>query len=141
MIVRWRRARGTRDERGSVTVVLAAVVVLGFVLTLVTLQVGAFVAQRSHAGAAADAAALAAADALARGLGPSGATAAAASVAGANGVRLERCDCAALDATVTVSMRSRLPVVPPIVARAHAVVDVSRAPGPIGSLAPRSAFP
>ena len=115
---------------------MMAVIALGLVLALVALEVGAFLTQRSHASAAADAAALAAADALASGLGSSGAASAAASIAGANGVRLVRCECDAFDATVTVSMHSRLPGVPPIVARAHAVVDLS---APSGQLAPHEA--
>jgi len=109
---------------------MTAVVVLGLVLALIALEVGAFLTQRSHASAAADAAALAAADALARGLGAGGAASAASSIAGANGAHLVRCECDAFDATVTVSLPSRLPVVPPIVARAHAVVDLSRVNGP-----------
>jgi secretion/DNA translocation related TadE-like protein len=129
--------KGSRrhSQGGSVTIVMIAVIALGLVLALVALDVGAFLTQRSHASAAADAAALAAADALGRGLGASGASSAAASIASANGARLVRCDCDAFDATVTVTMHSRLPGVPPIVARAHAVVDLS---AESGSLAPGS---
>jgi secretion/DNA translocation related TadE-like protein len=129
-----KRLRRQRDAQGSVTVVMTAVVFLGLLLAFVTIQVGVFVSERSHASAAADAAALAAADALARGLGDGGASGAAASVASANGARLVDCACDALDATVTVSMHSRLPGVPAIRARAHAVVDLSGATGPLGSL-------
>ena len=132
----WRE--GLRNEHGSVTVVATAVVVLGLVLALVALEVGAFLTQRSHASAAADAAALAAAGALAQGLGPSGAASAASSVAVANGARLVRCECGAFDATVTVSLHSRLPIVPAILARAHAVVDLSRASEPGGTAGPVS---
>jgi secretion/DNA translocation related TadE-like protein len=124
-----------------VTIVMTAVIALGLVLALVALDVGAFLTQRSHASASADAAALAAADALARGLGPSGAASAAAAIASSNGVRLVRCDCDAFDATVTVSMHSRLPGVPPIVARAHAVVDLSAANETLAPGAGASASP
>jgi secretion/DNA translocation related TadE-like protein len=119
------RTSRRRGGQGSVTVVMTAVVVLGLVLGFVVLEVGAFVSQRSRASAAADAAALAAADQLAQGLGPGAAAAAAANIAIQNGARLVRCVCDALDAVVTVSFSSRLPLVPPIVAHARAVVDVS----------------
>jgi secretion/DNA translocation related TadE-like protein len=121
--------RTRRNQKGAVTIVMTAVFVLGLVLALVVLEVGAFVSQRSHASAAADAAALAAADQLARGLGPGAAFEAASSIAARNGARLVRCACDALDAVVTVSYRSRLPLVPPIVAHARAVVDLSGSTG------------
>ncbi len=133
--------RTRRDQQGSVTVVMTAVVAAGLVLALVSLEVGTFLAQRSHASAAADAAALAAADALARALGPGGASSAASAIAAANGARLVQCRCDAFDATVTVSMPSRLPGVPTIIARAHAVVDLSGATGPLGSRAPAGSRP
>ncbi len=107
---------------------MTVVVVLGLVLGFVTLEVGAFLAQRSHASATADAAALAAADELARGHGAGAATAAAGAVAAANGATLQHCECAAFDATVTIAMHSRLPGVPTLVARAHAVVDIAATP-------------
>ena len=54
-------------EKGSVTLLGAILIGIGLLLSLVVLEVGGLVAQRAHVSAAADAAALAAAQELALG--------------------------------------------------------------------------
>jgi secretion/DNA translocation related TadE-like protein len=67
-------------------------------------RVGAALVGRARAQTAADAAALAAADALGRGRGAEGARADAASTAADNGGRLVECACAGPRVTVTVEI-------------------------------------
>jgi secretion/DNA translocation related TadE-like protein len=94
----------TRAERGSVAVVLMAVVVLAAVLALGAARLGGALVARARADAAADAAALAAADMLALGRGERAAHAAATETAAANDARLTRCKCAGRVATVDVEV-------------------------------------
>ena len=83
-----------RSERGSVSIVVAAIVVLALVFSLGVTDVARVLVARSHARTAADAAALAAAQELAL---PSGADPAdiAAGYAERNGAVLNDCVCAA----------------------------------------------
>ena len=93
-----RRPRGRRDEHGSATVDLLAVVVL---LTATAAGVAAFAAlaaAKHRATAAADLAALAAASSPARGCAVAGLT------ARRNGARLTRCTRVGPDVTVTVEV-------------------------------------
>jgi secretion/DNA translocation related TadE-like protein len=85
-------------------VVLIAVVALGALLALGAARLGGAVVGRARADAAADAAALAAADMLALGRGPEAAARAAAETAVANDARLVSCACAGRIATVDVEV-------------------------------------
>jgi secretion/DNA translocation related TadE-like protein len=80
-------------ERGATSIVVIAVVVIGFVLLVGGARLGTAVVARARADTAADAAALAAADMLALGRDATAAEAAARQTAGANGARLVRCAC------------------------------------------------
>lgn len=101
------RAGGT--ERGSVTVVVAAVVVLAATMGTGVLGLGTAATTRIRAQTAADAAALAAADTLALGRGRDAATTAAVTTAAANGARLVRCSCTGRVVDVEVSRALSLP--------------------------------
>jgi secretion/DNA translocation related TadE-like protein len=122
-------------ERGSVSIVVAAVILLALVLSIGVADVARVLVARSHARTAADAAALAAAQELAL---PSGTDPAdvAAAYAERNDAILSDCICAAgtFDATVTVSIvvdgfllvtGSRT-----VTARARAVVEMPGASPP-----------
>lgn len=122
-------------ERGSVSIVVAAVILLALVLSIGVADVARVLVARSHARTAADAAALAAAQELAL---PSGAdpAAVAAAYAERNDAILSDCICAAgtSDATVTVTIvvdgfllvtGSRT-----VMARARAVVEIPSASAP-----------
>ncbi len=93
------------SERGSVSVVVAAVILVVLVLSLGVADVAHILVARSRARTAADAAALAVAQEL---LLPTGVDPAsvAADYATINGAQLTHCDCAAgtLEATVGVSI-------------------------------------
>jgi secretion/DNA translocation related TadE-like protein len=123
------------NERGSVSLVVAAIVVMALVFCLGVTDVARVLVARSHARTAADAAALAAAQELAL---PSGVDPAyvAAAYAERNDAVLSDCVCAAgtSDATVTVSIvvDGFLLVTGPktVSARARAVVDVPGDPPP-----------
>ena len=92
----------SRSERGGVaTFGLVLVVLTGLVLIGLG-RAGAAAARSARADTAADAAALAAADALARREGTPAARAAAEEAAADNGGTLERCDCADAHAEVVV---------------------------------------
>jgi secretion/DNA translocation related TadE-like protein len=116
-------------ERGSVSVVLAAGVLVVLVLTMGVADVGRVLIARSRARTAADAAALAAADELAlpTGLDP---TTLAAEYAARNGASLTACTCDVgtfeADVAVTVHVDGLLLFPGPrdAVARARAVVDL-----------------
>ena len=118
-----------RAQRGSISIVVAAIVLLALVLSVGVSDVARVLVARSHARTAADAAALAAAMELAL---PSGAdpTDVAADYAAQNGARLTGCSCAAgtLDATVTVSIVVDgfllVTGARTVTARARAVVDL-----------------
>jgi len=83
---------------------MLAVVVIGIVVAMGAARLGAAVIGRARASTAADASALAAADALALGDDAGEAHAAADRVAQANGARLLRCTCAGTEATVQVEV-------------------------------------
>jgi secretion/DNA translocation related TadE-like protein len=118
-----------RTERGSVSVVVAAVVGMALVVTMGAADVGRALLARSRAEAAADLAALAAAQELAF---PSGAdpSSIAADYADRNGARLVSCSCAAgtTEAIVHVALPVRgflLPLVDrDVIGIARAVVDL-----------------
>jgi secretion/DNA translocation related TadE-like protein len=124
-----------KRERGSVSVVAAAIVLLALVLSLGVADVARVLIARSHARTAADAAALAAAQELAL---PSGADPAA--VAGVyaelNDAILTDCVCApgTFDATVAVSIVVEgfllVTGARTVTARARAVVDMPGEPPP-----------
>ena len=118
-----------RGQRGSISIVVAAIAFVLLVCTIGIADIGSVLATRAHTRAAADAAALAAAQELAF---PSGATPAeqAALLAQRNGTELVACACDAgsFEATVTVrSAATDLLLVPRRVTldvQARAVVDV-----------------
>ena len=118
----------TTSQRGSVSVVCAAAICIALVCTMGVADVGRVMVERSHAEAAADAAALAAAQDLALGSGDP--TADATRFADDNGTVLVDCSCAAgaADAVVTVRRTfSGLLLVPgslALQAQARAVVDL-----------------
>ena len=124
-----------RRERGSVSIVVAAIVLLALVLSVGVADVGRVLVARSHARSAADAAALAAAQELAlpSGTDPAGV---AADYAGRNGAVLTDCSCApgTLDATVTVSIVVDgfllVTGTRTVTVRARAVVDLPVEPPP-----------
>jgi Flp pilus assembly protein TadG len=124
-----------RGDRGSVSIVVAAIVLLALVLSVGVADVARVLVARSHARTAADAAALAAAQELAL---PSGTESAdvAAAYAELNGAILSTCICAAgtTDATVTVSIVVDgfllVTGARTVTARARAVVDVPGEPPP-----------
>ncbi len=119
------------DERGSVTIVAAAVMALVVVLTMGAADVGTALIARAHAQQAADAAALAAAQELVLPSGE-GPAAVAATFAARNGGTLRACTCSAgsSEAVVTVDVTVRrlllLPGARTVTARARAVVDPAR---------------
>jgi len=116
-------------ERGSVSVLLAAGILVVLVLVLGVTDLGRVLIARSKARTAADAAALAAADELAL---PTGAdpAALAAEYATLNGADLTACTCRAgtFEAVVMVEVTTGdlllFPGVRVVVARARAVVDL-----------------
>jgi secretion/DNA translocation related TadE-like protein len=91
-------------ERGTVSVVMVAVVVVGLVLSLGAARLGVALVARARADSAADAAALAAADALALGRDSAAARAAAHDTAASNDSRLVECDCTGAAAEVLVEV-------------------------------------
>jgi secretion/DNA translocation related TadE-like protein len=91
-----------RRERGAMSIVMVGILVLGIALLLGAARVGAALLALGRAETAADAAALAAADALALGGNSARAEADAADSAAANGARLVSCQCSGRFATVTV---------------------------------------
>jgi len=117
------------SDRGSVSVLLAAGILVALVLALGVTDLGRVLIARSKARTAADAAALAAADELAL---PSGADPAvlAAEYAARNGADLTACTCAVgtfeADVMVQVTTGDLLlfPGARVVVARARAVVDL-----------------
>jgi secretion/DNA translocation related TadE-like protein len=93
-----------RRERGAVTVLMLAVLVIGLVLTTGAARLGGALVGRARAESAADAAALAAADRLALGDGAGAARAAAAHTATSNDARLVSCNCSGTTAEVVVEV-------------------------------------
>jgi secretion/DNA translocation related TadE-like protein len=122
---RRRRSR----ERGSVTVVAAVVIGIALICTMGVADVAKALVARAHAQAAADAAALAAAQEMAV-PGGSDPASAAAEYAGRNAATIVSCDCSvgATEATVRVSLPVGslllLPDDRTVTAAARAVVDV-----------------
>jgi secretion/DNA translocation related TadE-like protein len=120
---------GKERERGSVSVVVAAVVGMALVVTMGVADVGRALIARSRAEAVADLAALAAAQELAFPSGVDPATFAA-DYADRNGARLVSCSCAAgtFEATVEVAVPVRgflLPIADrDVIGSARAVVDL-----------------
>ena len=94
-----------RDERGAVTVVMAAILAVAVVMTLGAVDVWRVLQARSQAQLAADAAALAAAQGLAL-PGTESPAASAARFAALNGGTLVSCNCpsGAAEATIEVDM-------------------------------------
>ena len=117
-----------RSERGSVSVVCAAAICIALVCTMGVADVGRVLVERSHAEAAADAAALAAAQDLALGTGDAAADAT--TFADDNGTSLVDCLCAAGTSEAVVTVRrtfTGLLLVPgslALDAQARAVVDM-----------------
>jgi secretion/DNA translocation related TadE-like protein len=117
------------SERGNVSVIMVAGVGLAAVLCLGVARVGEATILAARADTAADAAALAGADALALGMTPSAAVAAAQAAATDNGAHLVSCTCRDESAEVVVVLGRAH-------GRARAVVDagvVTRAPPPAPS--------
>jgi Putative Flp pilus-assembly TadE/G-like len=90
------------SERGSVVVMMAAAIVVAGMLAIATGDLGGAAVRKARADTAADAAALAAADALARGRPPGQALAAARAAAADDGAVLITCRCAGANAEVVV---------------------------------------
>jgi len=120
---------GLRRERGSVSVVVAASVGMALVVSMGAADVGRALIARSRAEAAADLAALAAAQELAFPSGVDPATLAA-DYADRNGARLVSCSCdeGTFEATVEVAVPVRgflLPIADrDVIGVARAVVDL-----------------
>jgi secretion/DNA translocation related TadE-like protein len=94
----------SQRERGAVSILVLAVLVVGLVLMFAAARLGGALVGRARAATAADAAALAAADALALGEGPSAAVSAARATAASNRARLVSCACEGTTATVVVEV-------------------------------------
>ncbi len=120
--------RARRREQGNVSIIAVGGVGLALVLCLGVARVGGAVVRQSRADSAADAAALAAADALALGHTASAAEDAGRAAARANDADLEWCACSGDVAEVIVRIGRAH-------GRARAVIDgrsparISRAPG------------
>jgi len=121
----------TRDERGTISIVMAAGALVLAVLSLGVADLGSMLAARAKAQAAADSAALAAAVRLTPVLGQAGDPAEAASEeAHANGATLVSCACSPGDTTATVEVEVAPRIVflaawraRPVHATAKAVID------------------
>jgi hypothetical protein len=111
--------RVVAGERGAVSILMLAAAGIAVLLCLGLGRVGGAAVLQARADTAADAAALAAADALALDRGPSGAAAAARTAAALNRARLVSCSCAGAAAEVVVQIGRAH-------GRARAVVDLSR---------------
>lgn len=120
-----RGVRGGRGEEGSVTVVAAAVMALVAVFTMGAADVGKVLVARERAQAAADAAALAAAQELVM---PSGRTPAelAAEYATRNGAMLTTCACEEVSSEAIVEVRVSVGALL-LVPGDHAAMAVARA--------------
>jgi secretion/DNA translocation related TadE-like protein len=122
------------DERGAMTVLTTAYVALAIVIAIGLTRVGAATVLQARAQAAADVAALAAADELASGRGNDAARRAAAAVATDNGAHLVLCWCETTFAEVQVALDGPdvlgFPRDPTARARAEVDFTRARAPGP-----------
>jgi secretion/DNA translocation related TadE-like protein len=94
----------SRDQRGNVTVLVTAVIVVAVLLATAVARVGSAVAEKARANTAADASALAAAGALASGSSPASACLSARRTAVDNGARLLTCQWDGAAAVVTVAI-------------------------------------
>ena len=94
----------SKRERGAVSILVIAVLVIGLVLTFAAARLGGALVGRARADTAADAAALAAADSLALGRGAAAAASAARTTAASNHARLVSCACAGTQAAVVVEV-------------------------------------
>jgi secretion/DNA translocation related TadE-like protein len=99
----------TRTERGAVSILMLAVLVIGLVLAMGAARLGGALIGRARAESAADAAALAAADRLALGDGSAAARTAAGATASSNDARLLSCDCSGTTAEVVVEVEVDVP--------------------------------
>jgi secretion/DNA translocation related TadE-like protein len=90
-------------ERGNVSVLMTAVIVVTVLVSTAVARLGGAAATKARANTAADAAALAAADALAAGASPYAAFVAAQRAAADDGAQLLTCSCANNTALVTVA--------------------------------------
>jgi secretion/DNA translocation related TadE-like protein len=118
----------TRDcERGSVTVIAIALVMISAALLFGVARIGLATVLRTRAANAADAAALAAADQLALGYDSARARAAAEATAADNGAVLVVCACDGTSAEVVVRFAFTVPIpgFSDVEARARAEVDDS----------------
>jgi secretion/DNA translocation related TadE-like protein len=113
---------GPARDRGAVTVLVLAVLVFGLLLAVGVSRLGVAIIGRARADTAADAAALAAADALALGEGTAAAVDAARVTAASNGARLVSCECSGTTAAVVVDLD--LGVLGSARGRARAVVEL-----------------
>ena len=93
-----------RPERGAVSILMLAVLVIGLVLAMGAARLGGALVGRARAESAADAAALAAADRLTLGDGSAAARTAADATANSNHARLVACDCSGTTAEVVVEV-------------------------------------
>jgi secretion/DNA translocation related TadE-like protein len=93
-----------KPERGNVSVLMVAAVVLAAMLCLGLARLAHAATERARADSAADAAALAAADQLALGHSSSAAAAVARATAADNGAQLLDCTCRGAVAVVRVSL-------------------------------------
>jgi len=93
-----------KRERGGVSIVMLGVLVVGLALMLGAARLGSALIGRARADTAADAAALAAADALALGRGSAVAQTAARDTATSNGAQLVSCSCEGTTAEVVVEV-------------------------------------
>ena len=95
---------GRRRERGNISLLMLAVVVVAGLCAVAVARVGAAATTRARADTAADAAALAAADTLALGGSPAQAVRAARDVAARNGAVVQWCRCRGAQAEVAVRL-------------------------------------
>ena len=122
-----------RSDRGSVSIVVAGIVLIALVLCLGMDDVARALVARSHARTAADAAALAVAQELALPTGRDPADVAV-DYAERNGATVASCECATgtFDATVTVAIQVTGFLLVPgdrtVTSRARAVVDLPMPP-------------
>jgi secretion/DNA translocation related TadE-like protein len=121
------------NERGSVSVLMCALIALAVALMIAVVAVGGAVVLASEAEAAADGAALAAADTIALGTSSS-ACAAASVVAESDGARLVECDVEAHGVEVVVELTGAGPAAfgRTVRARSRAEVDLSATRGGAG---------
>ncbi|MEP7191616.1 MAG: Rv3654c family TadE-like protein [Actinomycetota bacterium] len=119
--------RGSDDERGSVTVVMLAVIVTVLTLTVSGLLLSSAVLASHRARAAADLAALSAAGALLNGEPSAAACQSAEMVASVNHGRLQRCVAVGMEVRISVAVPAGLKGFRAATARSRAGPDRSGA--------------